>query len=118
MNNYEEKSEIEKMYWKAKVKLIQEDGNTVYSLHPFVTEKQINLIETFINHNSFQKCFALYLSYHPEFSEELAKIINIIWNDLIANVKAKIRDILENDNDDVIKIADAINKFIDGQEEV
>lgn len=114
MNNYEEKSEIEKMYWKAQVLLIKEEGNTVYTVHPFIIEKQINLIEMLINHNSFQKCLALYLSYSPEFSEELAKIINIIWNDLTDSVKAKIRDILENDNDDVIKIADAMNKFIDG----
>lgn len=114
----EEKSEIEKLYWKAKVLLIKEEGNTVYTVHPFIIDKQINLIKTLINHSFFQKCLALYLSYHPEFSEELAKIINIIWNDLTTSIKSKIRDTLENDNDDVIKIADAMNKFINGQEEV
>lgn len=114
----EEISEIEKLYWKVNVLLINEEGNTVYTVHPFTIDKQINLIKTLINHNSFQKCLALYLSYHPEFSEELAKIINIIWNDLIASIKLKIRDTLQNDNDDVIKIADVMNKFINGQEEV
>lgn len=95
MNNYEEKSEIEKMYWKAKVKLIQEDENGASCINPFTTNKQIQLIERIIFTQSFQRCFALFLGYNPEFADNLAQIVNVIWDDFTDSMKADIQKILQ-----------------------
>lgn len=89
--------EIQKLYDKANIVLNYIGESEGYSVNPFTFEKQIKLIAEFINNPYFKKIFMFYLSSHTNFSCDLAKMVNCIWDDIRECDKEYIRAILKGD---------------------